>query len=48
MKNRPRTHDVKIEFPGLEVPNRYVFGYGMDYKGYLRNIPGIYAEAESR
>ena len=47
VKNRPRAHDVKIEFAGLEVPNRYVFGYGMDYKGYLRNIPGIYAEAES-
>jgi len=47
IKNRPRQHEVKIEFAGLEVPNRYVFGSGMDYKGYLRNIPGIYAEAES-
>jgi hypoxanthine phosphoribosyltransferase len=46
VKNRPRTHDVKIDFAGLEVPDRYVFGYGMDYKGYLRNAPGIYAEAE--
>jgi len=25
-----------------------VFGCGMDYKGYLRNVPGIYAEAEVR
>lgn len=47
VKNRTRLHDVKVEFSGLEVPNRYVFGYGMDYKGYLRNAPGIYAEAES-
>lgn len=46
IKRRTRTHDVKIEFAGLEVPDRYVFGYGMDYKGYLRNAPGIYAEAE--
>ncbi|MHB8741966.1 MAG: hypoxanthine-guanine phosphoribosyltransferase [Sulfuricaulis sp.] len=45
VKNRPRTHDVKIDFAGLEVPDRYVFGCGMDYKGYLRNVPGIYAEA---
>ena len=30
------------DFCGLSVPNRYVFGYGMDYKGYLRNAPGIY------
>lgn len=28
---------------GLEVMDRYVFGYGMDYKGYLRNLPAIYA-----
>ena len=28
---------------GLEVTDRYVFGYGMDYKGYLRNLPAIYA-----
>ncbi len=46
VKKRQRTHDVKVEFTGLEVPDRYVFGCGMDYKGYLRNIPGIYAEAE--
>lgn len=46
VKNRPRTHDVQIDFAGLEVPDRYVFGCGMDYKGYLRNIPGIYAEVK--
>lgn len=30
------------DFSGLKVENHYVFGYGMDYKGYLRNAPGIY------
>ena len=44
IKQRQRQHDITIEFAGLEVPDRYVFGYGMDYKGYLRNAPGIYAE----
>jgi hypoxanthine phosphoribosyltransferase len=34
---------IQADFVGLEVPNRYLFGYGMDYKGYLRNAPGIYA-----
>jgi hypoxanthine phosphoribosyltransferase len=34
---------VTADFIGLKVENRYVFGYGMDYKGYLRNAPGIYA-----
>ncbi len=33
----------KANFTGLSVPNRYVFGYGMDYKDYLRNGDGIYA-----
>lgn len=32
-----------VDFIGLEVADRYVFGSGMDYKDYLRNIPGIYA-----
>jgi hypoxanthine phosphoribosyltransferase len=30
------------DFCGLKVENHYVFGFGMDYKGYLRNAPGIY------
>ncbi|MFP5350430.1 MAG: hypoxanthine-guanine phosphoribosyltransferase [Gammaproteobacteria bacterium] len=44
IKQRQRPHNITIEFAGLDVPDRYVFGYGMDYKGYLRNAPGIYAE----
>ncbi|MDO9267667.1 MAG: hypoxanthine-guanine phosphoribosyltransferase [Methylobacter sp.] len=34
---------LTADFIGLKVENRYLFGYGMDYKGYLRNSPGIYA-----
>ncbi len=34
---------VIADFVGLKVENRYLFGYGMDYKGYLRNLAGIYA-----
>lgn len=37
----------KADFTGLSVPNRYVFGYGMDYKEYHRNVPGIYAVKEA-
>ncbi len=36
-----------VDYVGLKVPDRYVFGYGMDYKGYWRNAPGIYAVARS-
>lgn len=31
------------DFVGLDVEDRYLFGFGMDYKGHLRNVPGIYA-----
>ena len=34
------------DFVGLTVEDRYVFGYGMDYKEYLRNVPGIFAVAD--
>lgn len=35
-----------VDYIGLTVPDRYVFGYGMDYKGYWRNAAGIYAVAQ--
>jgi hypoxanthine phosphoribosyltransferase len=45
-----KQHERKIappsDFNALTVPDRYVFGFGMDYKGYLRNMPGIYALKE--
>lgn len=44
-KEHDRGVDIQGDFIGLKVPDRYVFGYGMDYKGYLRNAPGIYAVA---
>lgn len=34
---------IHADFVGLQVENHYLFGYGMDYKGYLRNANGIYA-----
>lgn len=34
---------LRADYCGLEVADRYVFGFGMDYKGYWRNAPGIYA-----
>ncbi|MCI0653723.1 MAG: hypoxanthine-guanine phosphoribosyltransferase [Methylococcaceae bacterium] len=33
----------QADFVGLEAENRYLFGCGMDYRGYWRNLPGIYA-----
>ncbi|MFA5627704.1 MAG: hypoxanthine-guanine phosphoribosyltransferase [Thiohalomonadaceae bacterium] len=42
-KEHTRKADIQADFIGVKVPDRYVFGYGMDYKDYLRNTPGIYA-----
>ena len=42
-KNLGHNKPIAADFIGLNVENRYLFGYGMDYKGYLRNAPGIYA-----
>lgn len=33
----------KADYVGLAIPNRYVFGFGLDYREYWRNAPGIYA-----
>ncbi|MEX0430548.1 hypoxanthine-guanine phosphoribosyltransferase [Spiribacter insolitus] len=41
--NPGRVPGLSADFVGLTVPERYVFGSGMDYKGYLRNIDAIYA-----
>ena len=45
-KRHNRKHFSKANYVGVEVNDRYVFGYGMDYKGYLRNVNGIYALGE--
>lgn len=34
---------IAADFVGLHVPNRYVFGCGMDVHGWWRNLPAIYA-----
>jgi hypoxanthine phosphoribosyltransferase len=34
---------IEADFIGLQVDDRYVFGFGMDYKGYLRNMNGVFA-----
>jgi hypoxanthine phosphoribosyltransferase len=33
----------QADFVGLTLPNRYVFGFGMDIQGAWRNLPAIYA-----
>ena len=37
------TPGLSADFVGVEVPDRYVFGFGMDFHEQGRNLPGIYA-----
>jgi len=41
-----QTQETRCEYAALEVEDRYVFGYGMDYKRQLRQLDCIYAVAE--
>ncbi|WP_221798850.1 hypoxanthine-guanine phosphoribosyltransferase [Oceanobacter mangrovi] len=38
-----KTDKLDVDFSGLDLEDRYVFGFGMDYRGYWRNLKGIYA-----
>ena len=45
-KKTPGNPRIDIDFTALECPDRYLFGCGMDYRGYWRNLPAIYALPE--
>jgi len=38
-----RPKPIAADFVGLRIEDRFVFGYGMDAKGYWRNLPEIRA-----
>ena len=45
-KNTGKKKPLTADFVGLTVPDRFVFGYGMDIHGAWRNLPEIYARKE--
>lgn len=52
MVNKKRTREPGVnfepDFVGLETEDRFLFGFGLDYHEYFRNLPGIYAVLEDR
>jgi hypoxanthine phosphoribosyltransferase len=42
-KDIGRAKPVRADFVGVTVPDRYVFGFGMDVESAWRNLPAIYA-----
>ena len=43
LKERPEPAALTADFVGVRVPNRFVFGFGMDVAGRWRNLPSIRA-----
>ena len=43
LKRRTETPAVRADFTGVAVPDRFVFGFGMDIAGAWRNLPSIRA-----
>lgn len=46
-KENGKAKPIRADFVGMELPNRFVFGYGMDVQGAWRNLPAIYALKEN-
>ncbi len=42
-QHQRRAPNIAADYVGLKLPDQYVFGCGMDYKGYYRNLNAIYA-----
>ena len=42
-KDNGRDKPARAEFVGVTLPDRFLFGFGMDVRGAWRNLPAIYA-----
>lgn len=38
--------DIKLDYVGIRIPNKFIVGYGLDYDGLGRNLNDIYQLAE--
>lgn len=36
------TRNIPLDYIGMEIPDNFVVGYGLDYNGYGRNLPSVY------
>ena len=40
--------DFKLHYVGIEIPNKFIVGYGLDYDGLGRDIPEVYQIKETQ
>jgi hypoxanthine phosphoribosyltransferase len=45
-KHDRKVNGFTVDYAALTVADRYVFGFGLDYKGLYRNVAGIFAIPE--
>ena len=38
--------EIKIDYVGIRIPNKFIVGYGLDYDGLGRNLPDVYQLAQ--
>jgi len=36
------TKDIKVDYVGIRIPNKFIVGFGLDYNGLGRNLPEVY------
>ncbi len=41
-KPEATVREVRLDYVGMEIPNDFILGYGLDYDGYGRNFKEIY------
>jgi len=46
-KNNGKDKPIHADFVGTILPDRFVFGFGMDIHGAWRNLPAVYAVKDS-
>jgi hypoxanthine phosphoribosyltransferase len=46
MKPESLKYDIKIDYIGFKIPNKFVIGYGLDYAQKYRNLRSIYVLSE--
>lgn len=45
-RDRDQNGLFKADFVGLQIPDKFIVGYGLDYEKYFRNLDGIYVMPE--